>query len=70
VQLVCLLLAAFDFKVVENMSLACWELKLWETESSYEIYMLLRGQIQGIIGDALMIYPIVEKNKNLRKKLN
>ncbi len=64
------IVAVIDFKVVQSMSEACWELKLWETESSYEIYMLLRGQIQGIIGDALMIYPIVEKNKNLRKKLN
>jgi len=60
------ILAVFDFKAVQSMSEACWELKLWETESSYEIYiyMLVRGQIQGIIGDALMIpNPIVGGKK-------
>jgi hypothetical protein len=69
VQLVCLLLAAFDFKVVENMSLACWELKLWETESSYEIYMLLRGQIQGIIWRCSYDIPNCGKKIFLKKKI-
>jgi len=63
------IVAVIDFKVVQSMSEACWELKLWETESSYEIYMLLRGQIQGIIWRCSYDIPNCGKKIFLKKKI-
>jgi hypothetical protein len=48
----------------------CWELKLWETESSYEIYMLVwQGKSKESLGDALMIPNCEKKIKKIKEKI-